>query len=59
MDRGAWWATVHGGHRESDATEQLTLPLSHLEGELNNYLSTSGFLAETYLKTRKSQAPWV
>ena len=47
------------GHRESDATEQLTLPLSHLEGELNNYLSTSGFLAETYLKTRKSQVPWV
>ena len=21
MDRGAWWATVHGGHRESDMTE--------------------------------------
>ena len=18
MDRGAWWATVHGGHKESD-----------------------------------------
>ena len=23
MDRGAWWATVHGGHKESDTTEQL------------------------------------
>ena len=23
MDRGAWWATVHGGHRESDMTERL------------------------------------
>ena len=23
MDRGAWWATVHGGHKESDMTEQL------------------------------------
>ena len=23
MDRGAWWATVHGGHKESDITEQL------------------------------------
>ena len=22
-DREAWWATVHGGHKESDKTEQL------------------------------------
>ena len=21
MDRGAWWATVHGGHKKSDMTE--------------------------------------
>ena len=21
MDRGAWWALVHGGHKESDITE--------------------------------------
>ena len=21
MDRGAWWATVHEGHRELDTTE--------------------------------------
>ena len=21
MDRGAWWATVHGGQKESDMTE--------------------------------------
>ena len=25
MDRGAWWATVHGVTKESDMTEQLTL----------------------------------
>ena len=25
MDRGAWWATVHGCHKESDVTEWLTL----------------------------------
>ena len=23
MDRGAWWATVHGGHKESDTTETV------------------------------------
>ena len=28
MDRGAWRATVHGVHKESDMTEQLTLSLS-------------------------------
>ena len=21
MDRGAWWATIHGGHKEPDTTE--------------------------------------
>ena len=25
MDRGAWWATVHGVKKESDTPEQLTL----------------------------------
>ena len=25
MGRGAWQATVHGGHKESDMTECLTL----------------------------------
>ena len=24
MDRGAWGATVHRGHKEKDTTEQLT-----------------------------------
>ena len=23
MDRGAWWAMVHGGHKELDMTEEL------------------------------------
>ena len=22
MDRGAWWTTLHGNHKESDTTEQ-------------------------------------
>ena len=25
MDRGAWWATVHEGHKESDMTEWLSM----------------------------------
>ena len=27
MDRGTWWATVHGVEKESDTAEQLTLSL--------------------------------
>ena len=36
-DREAWWATVHGGHKELDTTEQLsnfsmhTLRLTNLD----------------------------
>ena len=26
MDRGAWWATAHWGHKELDMTEQLSVP---------------------------------
>ena len=29
MDRGGWWATVHGGHKESATTEQLTHTHTH------------------------------
>ena len=29
VDRGAWRATVHGGHKESDTTEWLTLTRDH------------------------------
>ena len=29
MDRGAWWATVHGGHKESDTTERLSTTYLH------------------------------
>ena len=29
MDRGAWWATVHGVHKELDTTEQLTHTHTH------------------------------
>ena len=29
MDRGAWWAAVHGGHREWDMTELLIPTHAH------------------------------
>ena len=29
MDRGAWWVTVYGGHKESDTTEWLTHTHTH------------------------------
>ena len=38
MDRGAWWAAVHGGHKESDTSEatkhtrgKVTANISHKE----------------------------
>ena len=30
MDRGAWWATVHGVSKELNMTEQLTNSVSSL-----------------------------
>ena len=33
MDRGAWGATVHGGRRELEMTEQLTLSFSAPPGK--------------------------
>ena len=40
MDRGAWWAVVHGVAKESDMTEQLTLkqpiPLVYSTPDLEN-----------------------
>ena len=29
MDRGTWWATVHGVTKESDTTEQLSTFTAH------------------------------
>ena len=30
MDWGAWWATVHGGYKESDTTERLHFTFSNI-----------------------------
>ena len=32
-DRGSWWATVHGGHKESDMTEY-----THTHTHTNTYI---------------------
>ena len=29
MDRGAWWATVHGGRKELDSTKRLNTHNTH------------------------------
>ena len=29
MDRGAWWATVHGVAKESDLTSRLTITITN------------------------------
>ena len=37
MDRGVWWATVHGGHKEWDRTELLSTQ-NLLNGFAQGYL---------------------
>ena len=47
VDRGAWWAIVHGGHKESDTTEQLTHTHTHTHThtreEINSNRSILGY----------------
>ena len=33
MDRGTWWATVHGVAKELDTTEQLSVHANYLSQE--------------------------
>ena len=40
MDRGAWWATVYKGHKESDMTEQLNIHAQTQYLEWSNYSTT-------------------
>ena len=44
-DRGAWWATIHGGGKESDVSEQLTLSFSI--GEKSSSLLTAPTRVQT------------
>ena len=51
MDRGAWWAIVHGVTKESDMTEQPTLSLSlHNTSHSASLLSYPGCLPELCAK---------
>ena len=42
MDKGAWWAPVHQGHKELDTTEQLTHTHTHTHIQIgqNNHSSS-------------------
>ena len=46
MDRGVWWATVHGV-TELDTTEQLILSLSRIFGEPNELIQRSANFSYT------------
>ena len=42
MDRGAWWAAVHGRHKALDTTEQLAaLSLGILQTRILEWVSIS------------------
>ena len=34
MDRGAWWAAIHGGCKKSDTTEKLSMCVSVVPREM-------------------------
>ena len=39
INRGAWWATVHGGHKESDMTERArTRAHTHTHTHIHSWL---------------------
>ena len=41
MDRGAWWATVHGGHKKVDTTWQLNSKVNqYIRYNMRNLSST-------------------
>ena len=53
MDRGAWRAAIHGGHKESDRTETNTTPFKALYCKIKNVflcLFFMYYLCEKYYK---------
>ena len=57
MDRGAWWATVHGDHKELGTTERLTPSLtSHLS---RGFPGGSVVKKKICLPIQETQETWV
>ena len=50
MDRGAWWATVHGLRKDSDTTERLKQQ-SDLDHDPLTVLDRASFLPFVILKS--------
>ena len=55
MDRGAWRATVHGGHKESDMTEQLSTTRYHLIFTFSQLTPPNTFTASLFKPGSKSR----
>ena len=53
IDKGAWWATVHGGSKESDMTEHINSNSPRLQS-LYSLCKSTGNLALIVLKVCKS-----
>ena len=59
MDRGAWWATVHGGRKELDKTEGLSTNITSAQGNANqNYVVFTSYLSE-WLSPKRTQVTHV
>ena len=57
MDRGAWWATVHGVAKESDMTEQLNNNVKNPAIPHRGYAAVWGQLHLARLKHREERDP--
>ena len=51
-DRGAWWATISWGHKESDTTEHTPTPAS-LPGEIHGQRSLVGYSSRSHKRVRR------
>ena len=49
MDRGAWWAKVHGGQKELDTTERLSTYAGYMT-QVVLYPTASEFMSRPSLK---------
>ena len=50
MDRGAWWATVHGGPKESDTTDH-----THTHTHTHTQATTSISIHEVWFVDKRTQ----